>query len=363
MHYLDHATHSWPKPPLVYQARDLARSIHTVAEVARVVESAQAELAALLNIENPRQLSFAGDVATAMRMALLAFPWQAGDGLVISALESRHLLSLVLELARQRGVQVYIVPYSLEVPFDLAECEALLKTYPAIRLIAVSYADSVTGCILPIAEISRLAKRYGKRFLLDATQTAGYLPVDAQRDELDGLVLAANKALQGVGNLSALYLKDELTLQPADDVSLLPEIAALVEGVRWVSMMSLHKLRRQGDTLLSHLYQGLCEIPEVKLYGALESPYQRPLLSFNLLGHHPAQLANRLFDEFGIWARAGFHDSRLSHEAIGSIHRGGTVRVSMGYQTRAEDIDALTNALKAILVGAGQGAWGVSTRY
>lgn len=369
MHYLDHASHSWPKPAAVYQALDDFARVHSQQEAREIIHTARQELSELLRIAQPERIQFMSSRAEAFIQALLSIDWQAGDGIVISALEQQPMLDAVMRLARTQGVQLYIVPYSHVLPFDTRECEALLKQYPNIRLIALSHASHVIGCVLPISAVADLARRYGKLFLLDAAQTAGFWPLDLQRDSIDMLILSAEKALQGPRGLNMLYLSQNENVNQKDEYdvpeeelafSLVSRIAALTEGARWVRS---NGNRQPVYALFSALLTELDAIPEVSIYGMADRNDQLPLLSFNVLGEHPEILAARLFQEFGIWLRAGFHQSRFAHEAIGTIHRGGTLRVSLGYSSKEEDVLALSQAIKTTLVASSQNkVWGWVTK-
>jgi len=380
MHYLDHADHSWPKPAAVYQAMDRAAEF-SVLEATRLVEDEQTALRELLNAPDAAGFRFTESLADAYADALQTVNWQPGDGIAISALEHQALVIACLQLARTQGVQLYIVPYSPETPFDLAECAALLKAHPQIRLLAVSHASPVVGCLLPIEDIARLAQRYGQRLLLDASQSAGLMPIHMARDGIDLLVLSAEKALQGPSGLSVLCVDAAMTQEnpvlQADSSGnasaeagsafaqapycgqQLRKITAFVEGLQWVRQTGVSAIRKHTARLFCQLHDGLGEIPEVTVYGSVEADRHLPLLSFNVLNHHPLSLAEQLFQEFQIRVQAGFHESRLSHEAIGTIHRGGTIRVSLGCQSRREDVDALLNALKTILLRS-ESDWALS---
>jgi selenocysteine lyase/cysteine desulfurase len=373
MYYLDHAANSWPKPQVVYQALDSQPSFGPPDDpkTQAAIIAAQDELGSLFKLPAPNRLQFTQGCSQALSLAFQLIDWQPGDGVVISAVEHQSVVEPVLRLARERGVQFYIAPYSETMPFDLRVCEALLNTHPNIRLIATPHASNVIGCTLPVGDIGRLARRYNKLYLVDAAQTAGMLSLDVQRDGIDMLAMPGHKHLHGPRGIGALYVGEAVrpAFAPASLLPLaaqnsigLPRLRALVEGTRWVREISLQTIRRHTTELLADLQDGLEEIPEVTLYGLSDLSRHIPVVSFNVLNHHPEALGNQLFEEFGLLLRPGLHRSRLSHEAIGTIHRGGALRVSLGYHTRPEDIDTLIHALKTILVGSLSGAWGLASR-
>lgn len=383
MHYLDNAATSWPKPEAVYQTLDQSfRSLFSpkrgTAKAARMgasqLQGARETLANLLNIQNPEQISFTNGCTHSLNLAIQAFPWQTGDGIVISAVEHHALSRPVRKVAKEKGVQFYVVPYTDEIPFDLAAYEDLLKNHPNIKLVATTHASNVIGSVLPIERIGVLAKKYGKYYLLDAAQSAGVLPVDVQKCHVDLLAVPGHKSLYGPPGVGALYVGEHVTLntfmeggtgndsgkhemhaKAPDGFEVgtipLPQILAMAEGVRWVQQTGLHTIHQHETALLGELLRGLQAIPEVIIYGHTNIDAKTPVVSFNLKDHHPKTVGETLFDDYGIALRAGFHCAPMAHEAIGTLGLGGTVRASIGYTTQPEDIQALLRAIKEVLAG------------
>jgi cysteine desulfurase family protein len=381
MHYLDNAATSWPKPEAVYTVMDQSfRSLFSpkrgTAKAARLgasqLQAARQTLADLFNVANPERISFTSGATHALNLAIQAYPWQAGDGIIISAVEHHALSRPVRKMAREKGIQFFVVPYTDILPFDLSAYEALLKNHPEIKMVATTHASNVIGSVLPVAEIGRLAHQYGKLYLVDAAQSAGVLPVDVQAQHIDMLAVPGHKSLYGPPGVGALYLSEAVQLNtfmeggtgndsgkhamrptPPDGIEVgtipLPQILAMAEGARWVQEVGLSNIHHHEMTLLAQLLSGLQEIPEVTLYGHTDIAHKTPVVSFNVMGQEPKVVGERLFEQYGIALRAGFHCAPMAHEAIGSIHRGGTVRASIGYYTQPEDVAALVNALKKLL--------------
>jgi cysteine desulfurase/selenocysteine lyase len=336
------------------------------------LQAARETLANLFNIQKPEQISFTSGCTHALNLAIQAFPWQPGDAVVISAVEHHALSRPVRKVAREKGVEFFVVPYTDEVPFDLAAYENLLQKHPNIKLVATTHASNVIGSVLPIEQIGTLAKRYGKFYLVDAAQSAGVLPVDVEKCHIDMLAVPGHKSLYGPPGVGALYVgenvalstfmeggtgndsgRHEMRAQAPDGFEVgtipLPQILAMAEGARWVQETGLQRIHQHEAELLDMLLTGLKEIPEVTIYGHTRIQDKTPVVSFNLRDHHPKSVGERLFDEAGIALRAGFHCAPMAHEAIGTIAMGGTVRASIGYYTRSEDIQALLRAIKALL--------------
>ena len=384
MFYLDNAATSWPKPESVYKTldesfRQMFSPKRGTSKASRLggdkLSQARQSVAGLFNMPDPNRVCFTAGCTYSLNIALQAFPWQADDAVVMSAMEHHALSRPIRKLAREKGIRFHIVPYTNNLPYNLSTLESLLKSDANIRMVATTHASNVIGSVMPVLEIGQLAKKYNKVFLVDAAQSAGVLPVDVQAMNIDLLALPGHKSLYGPPGVGVLYVgenaqlntfmeggtgndsgKHEMKPTPPDGVEVgtipLPLILALAEGVRWVEETGLDKIHAHETQLLSQLIEGLQQLPEITIYGHTDVTGKTPVVSFNVGSLNPKDVGNRLFDEFGIALRAGFHCAPMAHEAIGTISRGGTVRASIGYFTRPEDVAALLSALKQLLVAA-----------
>lgn len=381
MHYLDNAATSWPKPEIVYQTLDQSfRSLFSpkrgTAKAARLgagqLQTARETLATLFNIPQAERVIFTGGCTQALNLALQSFPWQAGDEVILSAIEHHALSRPIRKMAREKGIQFHVISYTDETPFDLAEYESLLKGRPNIKLVATTHASNVIGSILPVEQIGALAHQYNKPYLVDAAQSAGVLPVDVQKFHIDLLAVAGHKSLYGPPGIGMLYIsentrlntfmeggtgndsgKHEMHATAPDGFEVgtipLPQILAMAKGAQWVQETGLSKIHHHETELLGHLLTGLQAMPEITIYGHTALERKTPVVSFNVANRHPKEIGEILFDTYGIALRAGFHCAPMAHEAIGTIATGGTVRASIGYTTTQDDVDALLNALKQVL--------------
>ncbi len=380
MHYLDNAATSWPKPEAVYTKMDSAfRHLFSpkrgTAKAARLgasqLDEARGLVASILKVKNPQRICFMGGATHALNAAILAFPLAEGDAIVMSAIEHHAVSRPIRKVSRDKGVRFHVVPYTDTNPFDLSAFEALLKSDPKIRLVATTHASNVLGSVLPIGEIGALCKKYGKTYLVDAAQTAGVLPIDVDAFNIDMIAIPGHKSLYGPPGVGALFIREGVPLQTfmeggtggdsgrhelppttPDGFEVgtipLPQILALAEGIRWVKSTGLDAIHDAEMRLLARLLDGLKSIQKLTIYGHTNLQLKTPVVSFNVAGHAPKALGEQLFDEFGIALRAGFHCAPMAHEAVGSAPLGGTVRASIGFTTKDEDVDALLAALTKI---------------
>lgn len=382
MFYLDNGATSWPKPDVVYEAMDqtfrgLFSPKRGTAKAARAgavrLSETRQVLATLLGVDSPERIAFTPGATYSLNAAIQAFPWKEGDSVVMSAVEHHALSRPVRKVARERGVTFHVVPYRDDCPFDVEILEGLLKSDPSIRLIGTTHASNVIGCVLPVAEIGALARKYGKLYLLDAAQTAGVLPLDVQAMGVDMLATAGHKSLYGPPGVGALYVGERvyeqaplntfveggtgndsgkhpmrMTLPDGIEVGTipLPNILAFGAGVKWVLEQGVSTIHAREMALLERLMDGLQSHSNVTVYGPTDLNLKVPVVSFNMDGQHPKTLGETLFDEHGIALRGGFHCAPMAHEALGTIEAGGTLRASIGAFTTEADVDALLKALK-----------------
>ncbi|MBY0451115.1 MAG: aminotransferase class V-fold PLP-dependent enzyme [Cyanobacteria bacterium] len=389
-HYLDNAATSWPKPEVVYRTLDQSfrqmfspkrGTVHTQVHTpkhnpslsdALSLDECRQVMATFIQAKNPQRIAFTNGCTHALNLAVQAFPWQPGDGVIISAVEHHALSRPVRKMAREKGIHFHVVPYSDAVPFDLGHYENLLVNNP-IKLVATTHASNVIGCILPISEIGALAHHYGAKYLVDAAQSAGFLPIDVEAMKIDMLAFPGHKSLYGPPGVGVLYVDESVSLNTfmeggtggdsgkhemhatvPDGLEVgtiaLPLIRAMAAGCSWVQQEELAQIQQQERALLKRLLEGMAQIPEVIVYGTQDAAQKTPVVSFNFRqANHiimpPKELGALLTDQFGIALRAGFHCAVMAHEAIGSAQHRGTVRASIGHFTQTNDIDALLNAL------------------
>ena len=214
-------------------------------------------------------------------------------------------------------------------------------------------------------------------FLVDAAQTAGAYPVDVEGMNIDLLAFTGHKSLYGPQGTGGLYIRKgvESGLEPLErggtgsfseyehQPDFLPDkyesgtpntagLAGLGAGARFVLSRGIGDLRGKEEALTSFLIDGLKGIPSVILYGSGDAEKQVAVVSFNVLGLTPSEVAMRLEEGYDIMCRPGLHCAPMAHKTIGTSPQG-TVRLSPGYFTSEEDIEATIAAVSRIARGAG----------
>jgi selenocysteine lyase/cysteine desulfurase len=241
---------------------------------------------------------------------------------------------------------------------------------PGTRLVAVLHASNVCGVRLPIAEIGRIAHERGALFLVDAAQTAGSFPIDMARDGIDLLAVPGHKGLLGPPGTGALLVgpgvevrglreggtgtRSESAEHPAEYPQRLeagspngPGIAGLGAGVEHLLAEGIDRVRESLEALGRRLSGGLEGIPGLRAPGPADPSAREPIFPVTLEGYTPEELAAALEAGFRIQTRAGLHCAPGAHRALGTFP-AGACRLSLGYGSTEEDVDAAVEALREL---------------
>jgi cysteine desulfurase/selenocysteine lyase len=374
--YLDNAATSWPKPDAVYRAVDeyqrnigaaAGRGVYRSAQQSeRIVAQCRKRLAEFIGAESPQQIIFTLNGTDSLNLALQGL-LQPGDHVVSSVCEHNSVLRPLHALAEARGIQYDLVGCDQQGYIDPDDVRRALK--PETRLIALTQASNVTGAVQPIVEVGKIARERGVRFLVDAAQSLGHFPIDVKELGCDLLAAPGHKGLLGPLGTGLLYLAPGIAAalkpirqggtgtksdEPQQPDSLpdryesgnlnVPGIAGLGAGIEWLQHTGLSKIENHERELLNSLLSGLQGISGVTLYGPLGAENRVGVVSFNIEGFDPQEVAAALDASAGIELRAGLHCAPRMHAALGTSP-SGTVRASLGPFNTEDDVRSLVAAV------------------
>ncbi|WP_270183021.1 aminotransferase class V-fold PLP-dependent enzyme [Alkalihalobacillus sp. CinArs1] len=375
--YLDQAASSFPKPPEVVEAMTKAlteyaanpgRSGHKMSVKANeVISQAREQLAHFFGFKYPNRVCFTSNATSALNQALKGFPFQSGDHVLTTSYEHNSVRRPLEDIKRKRGIEITYFDSGTSEDFDIAAFEESIT--PQTKMIVVSHGSNLTGKIVPIKKIGKLAKDKGVPFLVDAAQTAGVLPIDVEEMNIDLLVFPGHKGLLGPQGTGVLMVGKEVSLEPIfhggtgsrsesiEQPEVYPEylesgtlntpgIAGLLAGLEVVKKLGLDEIHRHEQRLTKKLIEGLHSIDYLKVYG----PHSDRLgvVPFTIEGIDSQEIAIILDQHYDIAVRAGLHCTPIGHESIGTC---GAVRISVGPYNTEEEIDQVILALQEIVEG------------
>lgn len=380
--YFDSAATSWPKPPAVGEALAEAlgpaggnpgRSAHRMSvAAARVVEGARSALAELLGVAEPCRIALTRNATEALNLALYGL-LRPGDHVVTTGVEHNSVMRPLRHL-ESRGVELTVVPCTPDGTLDPEDVGRALR--PGTRLLATIHGSNVTGALMPVERLAALAGRMGVPYLLDASQTAGSLPIDVVALGVDMLAFPGHKGLLGPTGTGGLYVREGLSLEPllrggtGSDSALerqpefLPDayesgtpnvlgLAGLAAGVGFLLERGVERVAAHELALRDRFWVGAARIEGVRLYGPGAGAPRCGVVSFNVEGLVPSEVCTILDQSFAIMARPGLHCAPGAHRTIGTFPTG-TVRFSFGWANTEAEVGRALEALAEIAAWARQ---------
>lgn len=365
MIYLDQAATTMPKPPEVYRAvqhammscASVGRSGHAAAMNAGETVYNCRVLAGELFDAEPEQVAFTFNATHGLNMAIrtLIHP---GDRVVISGFEH----NAVLRPLHQLGAEICVAGRRLFDAKDTLEAFARCITWDT-KAVICTHVSNVFGYILPITQIAELCRKRNVPLIVDASQSAGVLPISLRKTGASFICAPGHKALfgpQGTGLLLCGQLPEPLLCggtgsrsQSRDMPAFLPDraeagthnvpgIAGLMAGLQYIQATGLDKIRAHEQLLLKMLFHSLKGHREAELFYA-GGDLQTGVMSLRIQGEDCETTAERLA-ESGIAVRAGLHCAPLAHESANTLETG-TVRVSFSALNTPEDVTRLAEIL------------------
>lgn len=376
MIYLDNAATSFPKPEEVYKAIDKCfrefganpgRAGHKLAlQAGRAIYDTRELICELFNIDNPMQIVFTSNATDSLNLAIKGI-LKKGDHVITSSMEHNSVIRPIKTL-EEIGVENTIVQCDEKGFIDVAEIEKAIKDNT--KLIAITHASNVTGTIMPIQEIGKIAKKHDVLLLVDAAQTAGVYDIDVKKMNIDLLAFPGHKGLMGPQGTGALYIREDIDLRQMKEggtgskseslsqPDIIPDkfesgtpntpgIVGLGAGIKFIINKGIQNIRKHEEELTEYMLNELEKIEDVKVYGPRNAKKQASVISLNIGDLDSSEISYILDQAFNIAVRSGLHCAPLAHKTIGTFEQG-TVRFSIGYFNTKEDIDEAINAIKKI---------------
>ncbi|WP_073093474.1 aminotransferase class V-fold PLP-dependent enzyme [Thermosyntropha lipolytica] len=376
MIYMDNAATTYPKPDSVYQAVDYFNrflganpgrgSNQQTLKAGSVLLEAREKLASLFNIGESSRIAFTLNITDALNIGLKGI-LRPGDHIITTSMEHNAVARPVFSLTKQ-GVEWTAVNCHPDGTLDPEDIGKAVK--PNTKMICMLHASNLTGTIMPIAEVGKIAREHGIIFMIDTAQTAGVLPIDVEAHNIDILTFTGHKGLLGPQGTGGIYVRPGIDIKPLreggtgslseylEQPEVMPDllesgtpntpgIAGLLAGVQFIMDTGLDNIRKHEQKLMDMLITGLKEVPGIEMYGPLDVEKQTAVLAFNIEDMDCGDVALSLDYEYGIITRSGMHCAPLAHKTIGTLEKGAC-RLSPGYFTTEEEIEKVIKAIYEI---------------
>nr|WP_296263887.1 aminotransferase class V-fold PLP-dependent enzyme [uncultured Merdimonas sp.] len=375
MIYMDNAATTMHKPQEVIDAvvsamssmGNAGRGVNEASlSASRLIYDTRDKLCRLFGGEDPRQIVFTANSTESLNIAIKGI-LNPGDHVIATMLEHNSVLRPLYEMEKQ-GVRLTIVKSDPTGRFDLKDIEDAIA--PDTKMIVCTNGSNLTGNYVDPEPIGTLAREKGIVFVVDASQTAGVFPIDVQKMKIDVLCFTGHKGMLGPQGTGGMYVRKGLKIRPLlsggsgvqtyskTHPSEMPTaleagtlnghgIAGLHAAVEYLEKTGVDKIRAREQDLMWKFYEGVKEIPGVKIYGDFSSKDRCAIVTLNIGDYDSSEVSDELLTEYGISTRSGGHCAPLMHEALGTVEQGA-VRFSFSHYNTEEEVDTAIRAIREL---------------
>jgi len=376
--YLDNAATSYPKPEEVYVFMDQfyrkfgvnpGRSGYDLCmEAGEVVDATRKMLTRFFNGQDPNRLCFSYNSTDALNLIIFGI-LKDNDHALTTTLEHNSVLRPLYHLFQDRGVKVDHIPFDRQGFVDPDDFRK--KFRDDTKLVIVNHASNVIGTVQPIEAIGRHCRERGILFAIDASQSAGKIPIDIEKCHVDIVAFTGHKSLMGPTGIGGLYVREgvEIRLTRAGGTGVRSSVrthleeypyrleygtvnvlgvAGLHAGLKWVEGKGLNNIYDHEMELTRQLVDGLKSIDGVTLYCQDDLIDHISVVCFNVDGLEALHVGTMLDVDHNIASRTGLHCAPLIHEQLGTDAIHGAVRFGIGPFNTAEHIQIAIDAVREI---------------
>jgi cysteine desulfurase/selenocysteine lyase len=271
------------------------------------------------------------------------------------------------QLATEVGAEIAVVDIDDDGRLRRDQLSAELRK--GAKLLAITHTSNGLGTVNPVKEIAAEARAVGAAVLVDVAQAVPHTPVDVQDLGADFVAFSGHKMLAPPGSgglwgraeilekmrpflyggdmISRVTVKltewNELPWKFEAGTSSYVDAIALGAAVDYLSDVGVAKIHAHELSLVAYLLPRLRDIPGVTVYGPKDLESRVGVVSFNIEGIHPHDVAT-IFDREGVCVRAGHHCNQPLMTRLGVA---ATTRASMYLYNTTGEMDALVNAIHA----------------
>ena len=374
--YLDNAA-TTQKPRQVLRAitdyyendnANVHRGVHTLAERATAAyEAARERARSFIHAASTKEVLFTRGTTTGLNWVAryAESVLQPGDEVLISVMEHHSNIIPWQEACKETGARL-IYAYLKDGMLDLADFQS--KLTEKTRFVALAHVSNVLGVVNPIKEIAELVHQTNALLVVDGAQSVPHMKIDVQDLDVDFFAFSGHKMLGPTG-IGVLYGKEELLerMSPVEFGGEMidfvyeqeatwkelpwkfeagtPNIAGaigLAAAIDYLDKIGMETVHQYEQELIAYVFPKLQAVEGLTIYGSEDLTQRSGVISFNLAGLHPHDVATAL-DYEGVAVRAGHH---CAQPLLSYLGVAATVRASFYLYNTKADCDKLVEALQ-----------------
>lgn len=377
MIYFDHASTSFKKPEQVSKSiyHALSNGIgnpgrganETSMSSAKILQEGRNAVCRIFNGLSPDQVVFKGSLTDALNTLIIGL-LNEGDHVISSVMEHNSVLRPLERLKQNKIIEYDLLPCDESGKILIHNISKLEKSNT--KAIILSQVSNLTGTIQPIKDIRNLLKNKDIFIIIDTAQSAGYIDVDFQELNIDGLAFTGHKGLLGPQGTGGFLINQRLNRSTdsvftggtgSDSLSLnqpefLPDkfeagtqnligIIGLTKGIEYIENTCSLMENQQYLELVQFFMDSLSLLKNITVMGTLILQNRVPTFSIIFQNMDSSQAAFLLEHTYGIITRSGYHCAPLAHKSLKTLDTG-SLRISFGHFSTQKEVLVLLRALE-----------------
>ena len=351
---------------MTHRYANVHRGLHHLANAAtEAYEGAREIVRRFLGASSLDEIIFTKSSTEALNLVAnsLGQSIREGDEIILSILEHHSNIVPWHFLRERKGAVIKWAPVDEDGNFLLDEFEKLLS--PRTKIVAITQMSNVTGTVVPVKEVARLAHAVGAKVVVDGSQGAVHMPVDVVDLGCDFYAITGHK-LYGPTGIGVLWGRYELLAamppflgggEMIKDVSedsvtygepphrfeagtpAIIEAAGLGAALTYMEKIGRDRIAAHEAKLAAYAHERLGSLNSVRIFG--KAPGKGAIVAFEMAGAHAHDVAT-ILDRYGIAVRAGTHCAQPLLKRYGVT---STCRASFAMYNRLDEVDRLVEGL------------------
>ena len=382
MIYLDNSATTLKKPDCVKEAvwnamEQMGNSgrggYQTALSASRMIYQARMAVSEFFDLNHPSGVVFTSNATEALNTVIQGL-FSKGDHVITTVLEHNSVLR-PLYMEQERGVELSIIGADEQADVLYEKLESAIKCNT--KAVICTHGSNVTGNLVDIKRIGAVCRAHQLLFIVDASQSAGCIPISMKENQIDILCFTGHKGLRGPQGTGGFLVSQELAEQMEPLISggtgsvshteeipdfmpdrfesgtpNLPGIYGLHEALLYLKTHSLQAINEKELSLTGYFLEQLQALDDtgrhIRIIGKKDLTDRNAVVSIQTPEIDMSQVAWQLDNEYGVMTRVGLHCAPNAHKTLGT-YPAGTIRFSFGPENTKNELDFAIQGLKKIL--------------
>ena len=337
-------------------------------EATEVYENTRNKIAKFVNAKYSEEIVFSKNASEALNLIAYSYGLEnlkKEDKIVLSIMEHHSNLVPWQKVSKVTGCKLEYLYINKD--FEISDEEIESKITDDTKIVAITHVSNVLGTINDVKKIIKYAHKKGAVVIVDSSQSIPHMKIDVQDLDCDFLAFSGHKMLGPLG-IGVLYGKREILnkmppfLMGGDMIEYVYEqnttfaplpnkfeagtqnvegVIGLGSAIDYIESIGYEKIKQVEAEVVDYAIQQLSKLDYLTLYLTPNKENHSSVISFNIKGVHPHDVAS-ILDSEGVCVRSGNH---CAQPLLRYMEIDSTCRASFYFYNTKEDVDKLVKAL------------------